>query len=813
MATLGQSFPVLPRKHSVQNPPNQNYGPRDSFERRSSMGENQDVYIGEGLIDPNGVDALDQFEEEEDTPHKPHHHRRRMLDYLAIDVGEKYLDDIYKEDDTDTSDSDDGGSYSDGPRSSLHLYHSNRQAAVSKPLDVDLVPLDQVDEEHPSNQRGGKEKAWQKVRRLLIEEEEKAATRKKDPVDAGYDTVKLLDVLARSGADDLYSKSSSSSDISRPETKEPQTFASHVGNKLVQFLHRGQAPHPPYAPHPAKSYTDLVSGSTSAQLVLLATLERVALSCRTTDLSDVSIARITPHLAMIDQIVREDMEHRQKTGSRRLSSTQYTAESSESEYRHPTYSAGKPRSLIAPTVRSSFKAFVSAQDLTDTLAAFNNLLADAGLTGAKLQEPWHVYFHIRNAVYSRLGFRQKQLFRLLDARFSVDVYKQRYVSKKRVCIVGAGPVGLRAAVELALLGGQVSVLEKRTKFSRENRLHLWPWVVQDLAMLGAKVLFKNFCKSRTYFHVSTRQLQVILLKVALLVGVKVYSATGFEEIVPPEAEDTGNCFYSVKTEPQIPVAEYTAVLGASGVNNQIAELAGINRFVFSQNESLGIVCYFPNLETPEEMKTKEFSWTSQLKHHMLHKMREVGIDLENIVYFRGEMHYLVMTPKRHNLLARGVVKANLPNSKELTMKENVNQSVLHAFVKRIVDFTGITRRTDFTRVSLFDFTSLTRAEKAASIITSHGKKLYVGLVGDSLLEPVWHEGVGTCRGFLSALDAVWMIAQIGRIQDEQLLSDRHIAYEVMQRLSGHHRDEMQKNVRKYTVDPKSRYVVEFPRVV
>eukprot|EP00644_Phytophthora_capsici_P000667 jgi/Phyca11/109031/e_gw1.16.193.1 len=730
-----------------------------------------------------------------------------MLDYLAIDVGEKYLDDIYKEDDTDTSDSDDGGCYSDGPRSSLHLYHSNRQAAVIKPLDVDLVPLDQVDEEQTSNQRGGKDKAWQKVRRLLIEEEEKAATRHKAPVDqidAGYDTVKLLDVLARSGADDLYSKSSSSSDLSRPEVKEPQTFASHVGNKLAQFLHRGQAPHPPY---PIKA------GSTSAQLVLLATLERVALSCRTTDLSDVSIARITPHLAMIDQIVREDVEHRQKRDARRLSSTQYTAESSESEYRHPVHSVvvGKPRSLIAPTVRSSFKAFVSAQDLTDTLAAFNNLLADAGLTGAKLQEPWHVYFHIRNAVYSRLGFRQKQLFRLLDARFNVDVYKQRYVSKKRVCIVGAGPVGLRAAVELALLGGEVSVLEKRTKFSRENRLHLWPWVVQDLAMLGAKVLFKNFCKSKTYFHVSTRQLQVILLKVALLVGVKVYSATGFEGIVPPEVED-GNPFYSIKTEPQIPVAEYTAVLGASGVNNQVAELAGIKRFVFSQKESLGIVCYFPNLETPEEMKTKEFSWTAQLKHHMLHKMREVGIDLENIVYFRGEMHYLVMTPKRHNLLARGVVKANLPNSKELTKKENVNQSVLHAFVKRIVDFVGITRRTDFTRVSLFDFTSLTRADKAASILSSHGKKLYVGLVGDSLLEPVWHEGVGTCRGFLSALDAVWMVAQIGRAKDEQLLSDRHIAYEVMQRLSGHHRDEMHKNVRKYTVDPKSRYMVEFPRI-
>ncbi|KAG2990122.1 hypothetical protein PC119_g19176 [Phytophthora cactorum] len=388
------------------------------------------------------------------------------------------------------------------------------------------------------------------------------------------------------------------------------------------------------------------------------------------------------------------------------------------------------------------------------------------------------------------------------------------LSVLRVCNTLKNCASLGRRLLLALLGGRVSVLEKRTKFSRENRLHLWPWVVQDLASLGAKVLFKNFCKSRTYFHVSTRQLQVILLKVALLVGVKVHSATGFQSIVPPAPEQNGgNPFYSIKTEPQIPVVEYTAVLGATGINDQVAEPAGINRVVFSQKESLGIVCYFPNLETPEEMKVKEFSWTTQFKHRMLYRMREVGVDLENIVYFRGEMHYIVMTPKRQNLLARGVVKQNSPTSKDLVESTNISQNGLHAFVKRVVEFAGIPRRTDFTRVNLFDFSSLTRAEKPASILTSHDKKLYVGLIGDSLLEPVWHEGVGTCRGFLGALDSVWVVAQIARKSDEQLLADRELAYRVMQRVSGHHRDDLQKNVRKYTVEPRSRYVVDFPRLL
>ncbi|KAF1780357.1 FAD/NAD(P)-binding domain [Phytophthora cactorum] len=89
-----------------------------------------------------------------------------------------------------------------------------------------------------------------------------------------------------------------------------------------------------------------------------------------------------------------------------------------------------------------------------------------------VQEPWHVYYLIRGAVYSKLSFRHKQLFKLLDVRFSVDMFKRRSCVNKRMCIVGAGPVGLRAAIELALLGGKVSVLEKRIKFSRENMFHL-----------------------------------------------------------------------------------------------------------------------------------------------------------------------------------------------------------------------------------------------------------------------------------------------------------------------------------------------------
>lgn len=68
-------------------------------------------------------------------------------------------------------------------------------------------------------------------------------------------------------------------------------------------------------------------------------------------------------------------------------------------------------------------------------------------------------------------------------------------------VIGAGPCGLRAAVELALLGARVVLVEKRTKFSRHNVLHLWPFTIHDLRALGAKKFYGRFCTG-TLDHIS-----------------------------------------------------------------------------------------------------------------------------------------------------------------------------------------------------------------------------------------------------------------------------------------------------------------------
>lgn len=72
-------------------------------------------------------------------------------------------------------------------------------------------------------------------------------------------------------------------------------------------------------------------------------------------------------------------------------------------------------------------------------------------------------------------------------------------------VLGSGPCGLRTAIELALLGAQVVVLEKRESFTRNNVLHLWPFTIYDLRELGAKKFYGKFC-SGSLDHISEWQL-------------------------------------------------------------------------------------------------------------------------------------------------------------------------------------------------------------------------------------------------------------------------------------------------------------------
>ena len=135
-----------------------------------------------------------------------------------------------------------------------------------------------------------------------------------------------------------------------------------------------------------------------------------------------------------------------------------------------------------------FNQFYDATDFQEILASFRALCEEIGVDPCE-----------RDGFYVSLkreltAWKCRALWQLLDSRASLPEYEsQKACEGKRVLVIGAGPVGLRAAIEAALLGARVDVVEKRSGFSRNNSLHLWPFLITDLRTLGAKKFYGRFC--------------------------------------------------------------------------------------------------------------------------------------------------------------------------------------------------------------------------------------------------------------------------------------------------------------------------------
>ena len=69
----------------------------------------------------------------------------------------------------------------------------------------------------------------------------------------------------------------------------------------------------------------------------------------------------------------------------------------------------------------------------------------------------------------------------LDKKFHHEDYTKIPLKRQaKIVIIGDGPSGLRAAIEAAILGYKVVLIEQRPSFTRNNVLHLWKPNTLDL---------------------------------------------------------------------------------------------------------------------------------------------------------------------------------------------------------------------------------------------------------------------------------------------------------------------------------------------
>ncbi|XP_056334587.1 protein-methionine sulfoxide oxidase mical3a isoform X3 [Danio aesculapii] len=456
-----------------------------------------------------------------------------------------------------------------------------------------------------------------------------------------------------------------------------------------------------------------------------------------------------------------------------------------------------------------FDRFVQASTCKGTLKAFQELCDFLELK----PNEYRVFYH---KLKSKLNYwKAKALWAKLDKRASHKEYKKgRACANTKCLIIGAGPCGLRTAIELGFLGAKVVLLEKRDAFSRNNVLHLWPFTIQDLRGLGAKKFYGKFCAG-AIDHISIRQLQLMLLKVALLLGIEIHVNVEFKGLIePPEDQENERIGWRAEVHPRThPVneLEFDVIIGADGRRNT---LSGFRRKEFRGKLAIAITANFINRNTTAEAKVEEISGVAFIfNQKFFQDLREAtGIDLENIVYYKDDTHYFVMTAKKQSLLEKGVILHDYADTEMLLSRANVDQKALLSYAREAADFSTNHQlpKLDFAinhygqpDVAMFDFTCMYASENAALVRQRNGHKLLVALVGDSLLEPFWPMGTGIARGFLAAMDSAWMVRSWAHGSSPlEVLAERESIYRLLPQTTP---ENVSKNFSQYSVDPTTRY--------
>ncbi|XP_062327160.1 F-actin-monooxygenase mical2b isoform X7 [Osmerus eperlanus] len=456
-----------------------------------------------------------------------------------------------------------------------------------------------------------------------------------------------------------------------------------------------------------------------------------------------------------------------------------------------------------------FESFIQASTCKGALQSFNLLCRQLDLDPLD-----HETFY--SSLKAKLtSWRAKALWSKLDKRTCHKEYRKGQACLGTKClIIGGGPCGLRTAIELALLGAKVVVIEKRDTFSRNNVLHLWPYTIHDLRGLGAKKFYGKFCAG-AIDHISIRQLQLMLLKIALLVAVEFHVNVEFVKLLePPEDQENAGPGWRAEIRPaDHPVADFDfdVVVGADGRRNT---LEGFKRKEFRGKLAIAITANFINRNTTAEAKVEEISGVAFIfNQKFFHDLKEeTGVDLENIVYYKDKTHYFVMTAKKQSLLDKGVIIHDYIDTEMLLSSENVNQEALLGYAREAADFgTNYQLPTlDYAMnhcgqpdVAMFDFTSMYASENAAQVRDRFGHQLLVTLVGDSLLEPFWPMGTGCARGFLAAFDTAWMVKSWAQGRSPlEVLAERESLYRLLPQTTP---ENIAKNFEQYTLDPGTRY--------
>lgn len=145
------------------------------------------------------------------------------------------------------------------------------------------------------------------------------------------------------------------------------------------------------------------------------------------------------------------------------------------------------------------------------------------------------------------------------------------------------------------------------------------------------------------------------MKICLLLGVRVHRGVSFDKFIEPDEAGNGWRIVTTPAVANLSSSSFDAILAADGNKRT---LPGFRSRVFCPKLALGITINFVNRNTSKDCAVKELGGLSMMgcKEAFRTLYTEHEIELENIIYFKDETHYFVMTAKKASLLKKGVIK-------------------------------------------------------------------------------------------------------------------------------------------------------------
>ena len=436
--------------------------------------------------------------------------------------------------------------------------------------------------------------------------------------------------------------------------------------------------------------------------------------------------------------------------------------------------------------------------------AINKKLGLTGLFG------FNYYRNLKENMNYNL--RAKAIWEILDKKASNSVYSQQRNCKNfRIVIVGAGPIGLRMAIEGSLLGAEVHVIEKRTSFTRNNVAHLWHFTIEDFKMLGVKKLYGGFCAGNIN-HISIRRIQCILLQISLILGVQFHAPLEYLDLYEPD-EDGEHKWRLKLDQEHHPIAnlDFDFIVAADGARTKFRTV--IDHNIKPGKLCIGITANFVNTRSQKEMEVESIAGVAAIYNQQFFRSlkSDKQIELENIVYSKDDTHYFVITAKKKNLLEKKVLKSDGKELGDLCRRENIDYAMLINYVREVNDIaTGLEldfyiKKDGRPDVSLFDFSRRAVSTNACRMFQKHGATITVLLVGDSLIEPFWTLGDGLALGVLAVLDTAWFLKGLSEavLDPFELIAHRECLFKLLNSLFNS--NNLLKPFSNYTIDPTTRY--------